>query len=100
MGFTTLTIGHLNIFTITFAPILIGLAIDFGIHYITRYEEETRNGHSVEDAIFKATVYTGQGIITGALTTSVAFLAMGFTHFRGIQEMGIISGGGLIAWFR
>lgn len=96
MGFTTLTIGHLNIFTITFAPILIGLAIDFGIHYITRYEEETRNGHSIEEAIFKATVYTGQGIITGALTTSVAFLAMGFTHFRGIQEMGIISGGGLI----
>jgi hopanoid biosynthesis associated RND transporter like protein HpnN len=96
MGFTTLVVGHLNILTITFAPILIGLAIDFGIHYITRYEEETRHGHSVEDAIFKATVYTGQGIITGALTTAVAFLAMGITNFKGIQEMGIIAGGGLV----
>lgn len=95
MGFTTLSIGHLNILTITFAPILIGLAIDFGIHYITRYEEETRHGHSIEEAIFKATVFTGQGIITGALTTAVAFLAMGFTDFKGIKEMGVIAGGGL-----
>ena len=41
-------------------------------------------------------VFTGQGIITGALTTAGAFLAMGLTDFKGIQEMGIISGGGLV----
>ena len=41
-------------------------------------------------------VFTGQGIITGALTTAGAFLAMGLTNFKGIQEMGIISGGGLV----
>ena len=96
MAFTTLVIGHLNILTITFAPILIGLAIDFGIHFITRYEEETRHGGTDTEAVDKAMVFTGQGIITGALTTAVAFLAMGFTDFRGIQEMGIISGGGLV----
>ena len=96
MGFTTLAIGHLNILTITFAPILIGLAIDFGIHYITRYEEEMRHGRTVEEAVDKAIVCTGQGIVTGALTTAAAFLAMGLTDFKGIQEMGIISGGGLV----
>ena len=32
LAFATLTVGHLNILTITFVPILIGLAIDFGIH--------------------------------------------------------------------
>jgi hypothetical protein len=96
MAFTTFTIGHLNILTITFAPILIGLAIDFGIHFITRYEEETRHGRTEEEAVDKAIVFTGQGIVTGALTTAVAFLAMGLTDFKGIQEMGIISGGGLI----
>ena len=41
-------------------------------------------------------VYTGQGIFSGALTTAGAFLAMGFTDFKGIQEMGIICGGGLL----
>ena len=40
MCFATLVIGHLNILTITFVPMLIGLAIDFGVHLITRYEEE------------------------------------------------------------
>lgn len=95
MAFTFLVVGHLNILTITFAPILIGLAIDFGIHFITRYEEEMRHGQTPETAVDRAMVFTGQGIITGALTTAGAFLAMGLTHFKGIQEMGIISGGGL-----
>ncbi len=75
---------------------LIGLAIDFGVHLITRYEEELRHGKTEEAALTKAMVFTGQGIFTGALTTAGAFLAMGFTNFRGIQEMGIICGGGLL----
>jgi hopanoid biosynthesis associated RND transporter like protein HpnN len=96
MGFTTLTVGHLNILTITFAPILIGLAIDFGIHFITRYEEEMRRCRTIAETLDKAMVFTGQGIVTGALTTAGAFLAMALTDFKGIQEMGIISGGGLV----
>jgi len=96
MGFTTLAVGHVNILSITFAPILIGLAIDFGIHYITRYEEEVRNGAPLPEAVYKAGAFTGQGIVTGALTTAAAFLAMWLTEFKGIQEMGLISGGGLI----
>src|SRR5262245_55109729 len=96
MAFTTLVIGHLNVLTITFVPILIGLAIDYGVHLISRYEEELRHGKTEEAALTKAMVYTGQGIFTGAFTTAGAFLAMAFTDFRGIQEMGIICGGGLL----
>jgi hopanoid biosynthesis associated RND transporter like protein HpnN len=95
MAFTTAAIGHLNILTVTFAPILIGLAIDFGVHLISRYEEEIRHGRSNEEALRKALVFTGMGVVTGALTTAGAFLAMAATDFRGIQEMGIICGGGL-----
>ena len=96
MAFTFLVVGHLNILTVTFAPILIGLAIDFGIHLITRFEEEMRHGRTPVQAVDRAMVFTGQGIITGALTTAMAFLAMGLTDFKGIREMGIISGGGLV----
>ena len=99
LAFATLAIGHLNVLTITFVPMLIGLAIDFGVHLITRYEEELRHGRTQEAAMTKAMVFTGQGIFTGALTTAGAFLAMAFTHFRGIQEMGIICGGGLLVCF-
>jgi uncharacterized protein len=96
MGFTTLVIGHLNILTITFAPMLIGMAIDFGVHLVTRYEEELRHGKTEREALEKAMVYTGQGIFTGCFTTAGAFLAMGITDFKGIQEMGIIAGGGML----
>jgi hopanoid biosynthesis associated RND transporter like protein HpnN len=96
MAFTTATVGHLNILTITFVPILIGLAIDFGVHLVTRYEEEMRHGTSEEAALIKAMVFTGQGIFTGALTTAAAFWAMAITNFKGIQEMGVICGGGIM----
>src|SRR5215469_2963707 len=96
LAFAALTVGHLNVLTITFVPMLIGLAIDFGVHLITRYEEELRHGQFKKSAMMKAMVYTGQGIFTGAFTTAGAFIAMIFTNFRGIQEMGVICGGGLL----
>jgi hypothetical protein len=96
LAFATLAVGHLNILTITFVPILIGLAIDYGVHLISRFEEELRCGKTQEAALTRAMVYTGQGILTGGLTTAGAFLAMWLTDFKGIQEMGIICGGGLV----
>lgn len=96
MGYTTLSIGHLNILTITFAPILIGLAIDLGIHLVSRFEEEISAGVSKETAITISMVETGKGIFSGALTTSGAFFAMALTDFDGIKEMGIITGGGML----
>ncbi|MGO9587312.1 MAG: MMPL family transporter [Limisphaerales bacterium] len=99
LAFAALTIGHLNILTVTFVPMLIGLGIDYGVHLITRYEEELRHGKTAEAAMTRAMVFTGQGIFTGALTTAGAFLAMAFTNFKGIQEMGLICGGGLLLCF-
>lgn len=96
LGFTTLVVGHLNILTITFVPILVGLAIDFGVHLITRYEEELWRGRTELMALEKALVQTGKGIFTGALTTAGAFFAMALTDFDGIQEMGVICGGGMM----
>lgn len=96
MGYTTLTVGRLNILTITFAPMLVGMAIDFGVHLITRFEEELRNGVHQKLALRKAMVNTGEGIYTGAFTTAGAFFAMSFTDFAGVREMGIITGGGLL----
>ena len=96
MAYTTATVGHLNILTITFAPILIGLAIDFGVHLITRYEEELRRGRLEKVALDKAIVNTGMGVFTGAATTAGAFFAMALSDFRGVQEMGIICGGGML----
>src|SRR4030095_72880 len=59
-------------------------------------EEELRHGKTEREALEKAIVFTGQGIFTGCFTTAGAFFAMAITNFKGIQEMGIIAGGGLL----
>jgi predicted RND superfamily exporter protein len=86
----------LNILTITLVPILIGMAIDFGVHLIARYEEELRRGSSERIAIRKALAFTGIGIFSSGFTTAGAFFAMMLTDFKGIREMGLISGVGLL----
>ena len=72
-------------------PILIGLAIDFGVHLITRYEEELRHGRSEQSAMEIAMVNTGLGIFTGAFTTAGAFFAMGFSDFRASRKWALFA---------
>jgi len=96
IGFTTLTIGHLNLLTISFATILIGLGIDFGIHLLFRYEEEFQKVGHAGKALDGALLATGSDIVVGALSTATAFWAVGFTDFQGVSEIGIIAGTGVI----
>jgi uncharacterized protein len=97
LGFTTLTIGHLNIFTIVFAPMLIGLGIDStGIHFLTHYEAERAAGKNVRQALEHTFIGTGAGIVTATLTTATAFYALILTDFLGLRELGFITGSGLM----
>tara|TARA_B100001146_G_scaffold89870_1_gene79631 strand:- start:36 stop:1994 length:1959 start_codon:yes stop_codon:yes gene_type:complete len=95
IGWATLVVGHLNILTIVFATILIGLGIDFGIHILERYKEERMSGGDVLYALQKTVQGTGRGNFAGAVTTAMAFGGMIFTDFIGIVELGKISGGGI-----
>jgi uncharacterized protein len=96
LGFATLSVGRLNVLSITLVPILIGLAIDFGVHLISRYEEEVRTGSGSEAAMRKALGFTGIGIFTSALTTAGAFFTMMLADLQGIRQMGLIAGAGLM----
>lgn len=96
VGFTTLAIGHLNLLTISFATILIGLGIDFGIHLLFRYEEEFQRTGRTDTALDEALLATGSDIVVGALSTATAFWAVGLTEFKGVSEIGIIAGSGVM----
>lgn len=96
MGYTTLAVGHLNIISVVFTTILIGLGIDFGIHILCRYREERRLGNEAYLAMRNTLQKTGRGNLAGAVTTAIAFGAMVFTDFAGIVELGIIAAGGII----
>ena len=95
-GFITIAVGHLNILSVSFAVILIGLGIDFGIHYVARYLQYRQSRTSSKSALVRTAIGVGPGIVTGAATTAAAFFTAGFTEFTGIAELGIIAGGGIL----
>ncbi len=95
-GYTTLVVGHLNILSISFAAILIGLGIDFAIHYLARYLQLRHEGYQLRTALQQTSAGVGTGIVTAALTTSLAFLCASLTNFLGVAELGIIAGGGIL----
>lgn len=99
MGFITLAVGHLTIITVFVAPMILGLADDFGVHFIARYEEERSRGVGVRDALFLVFEHSVPGIAAGAFTTSLAFFAVMLADFRGVQELGLIAAGGLLLSF-
>jgi hypothetical protein len=96
LGFTSITVGHLNILSVVFTTILIGLGIDFGIHILGRYKEERQSGNDILPALQKTLQGTGQGNFSGAITTAMAFGAMVLTDFIGIVELGWIAGWGIL----
>ena len=98
MGFVTLTVGHLTIITVFVAPMLLGLADDFAVHFICRYEEERSAGRDVNASLKEVFEHTAPSIIAGGFTTSLAFFAVMLTDFRGVQELGWITGFGLLLY--
>ena len=96
LGFTSLTVGHLNILSVVFTTILIGLGIDFGIHILERYKEERQSGADILPSLHNTLQGTGQGNFSGAITTAMAFGAMALTDFIGIVELGWIAGWGIL----
>ncbi len=96
-GLAYIVVGGLNMMTAMLSIVLLGLGIDFAIHLITGMTEWRAAGDSISEALRKTFVKNGRGIITGALTTACAFLALLISRSRGMKEMGIVTGVGLIA---
>lgn len=95
LGWLTLTVGHLTILSMAFGSILIGLGIDFGIHFVARYEAELVRGRSVREALEETYRRVGRPVLSSGLTTMAAFLAMALGEFRGLREFGWIAGWGV-----
>ncbi len=99
-GFLTVAIGHLQILSVAFTSILLGLGIDYAIYLGTRYEVE-RHAHPAGVDGFRATLRetlrtTGPAVVTGAVTPALAFGTTLFTDFKGMAEMGLIAGVGIL----
>jgi hopanoid biosynthesis associated RND transporter like protein HpnN len=95
MGWLTLTVGHLNILSSTFAVMLIGMG-DFGVLWVTRYQQERRTGVSVPTALLATAQTAGPSILTAAVSTALAFYATMLADFKAVAELGWIAGSGVL----
>ncbi|HHE33268.1 MAG TPA: multidrug RND transporter [Chlorobaculum parvum] len=97
MGAASLLVGKLNLMTSVMGVILVGLGIDFSIHLIHAYRKSRIQGLDCRAAIRSLFVHNMRGIVTGALTTSAAFLALMTSESRGMNELGLVTAAGLLA---
>jgi uncharacterized protein len=96
-GLTTLVVGHLNILSIVFAPLILGLGIDYGTHWLSRYQEEVqKEGVSRKEAIRATMINLGPGLVSAGLSAALSFFPLVLTGFRGLAELGIICSIGML----
>ena len=98
-GFTAIALGRLNLLSVVFTLILIGLGIDFGIHIIARYLEELQRGLTPAQAAERSVLMAGRGCLAAAFTSSIACLTALFTDVAGLAELGLLAGVGIILCF-
>jgi len=90
-GVATLVVGHLNILSIVFGPLLLGIAVDFGIHWYSRLEEEQGDRPRPSAGNWDCTMQKATpGIFYAALTAVVSVFPLIFAGFKGLAELGLI----------
>jgi hopanoid biosynthesis associated RND transporter like protein HpnN len=95
MGFAIAFIGSLNLLSITFAVLFIGLGIDYSIQFCMRYKELTREGINNREAISNTAQSVWNALYLCSITTAIGFYAFFPTDYVGASELGIISGTGM-----
>ena len=93
--FAAMTIGQLNLISVTFAVLFIGLSVDFGIHYALRVQELNDRGVGIGLALREAAAGVGGGLVISAVVAAVGFLAFLPTAYRGLAELGMIAAAGM-----
>ena len=102
-AFAAFAVGRLNLISIAFAVLYIGLGIDYAIHVCLRYREalgELGAGIADRAAGVRAALATAIGDVgfslgLCAVTTAAGFFAFLPTSYSGVAELGLISGAGM-----
>ena len=98
--FAAISIHVLNLISVAFAILFIGLAVDFGIQFTVRLRDVRHGLGNLSLAIQETARQAGGQIALAATATACGFLAFAPTSFIGVAELGIIAGAGMgIAFF-
>ncbi|MDP1573377.1 MAG: MMPL family transporter [Coxiellaceae bacterium] len=95
-AFATAAVGHLNLISIAFAVLYIGLGVDYAIHFLLRHQELKNNDQPILGTLCATSGDIGRALTVCAVTTAIGFYAFMPTTYRGVAELGLISGTGML----
>ena len=104
VAFATAAVGTLNLVSVGFGILFVGIAVDFAIQFCVRFREsldnqDTDDTASIATALASTARRAGGQVAVAAAATAAGFLAFVPTDFRGVAELGLIAGAGMIIAF-
>ena len=98
-AFALVTIGSLNLISVAFAVMFIGIAVDFGIQFGVRYRDQHHEEPDHAKAMTRTARMIALPLTMAAGSTSLGFFAFIPTAYRGVSELGLIAGAGMLIAF-
>ena len=97
--FAAVAVGTLNLISVGFGILFVGIAVDFAIQFCVRYREMRRPAPDAAVALRETGRRVGGQILVAAAATAAGFLSFVPTDFRGVAELGLIAGIGMLIAF-
>lgn len=99
-GWAALSVGEINLISVAFAIMFVGLAVDFSIQFCTRYRAELYDQPDIPEAFRNALDNTGaimaKPLFLAATATAIGFFSFLPTDYLGVSQLGVIAGGGML----
>ncbi|WP_294540693.1 MMPL family transporter [uncultured Rhodoblastus sp.] len=92
-------VGAFNLISVYFAVLFVGIGIDFGIQFAVRARAERHEIDNVAEAVKRAGLHVGAPLTLAGLATAAGFLSFLPTDYKGVSELGLIAGVGMLIAF-
>lgn len=99
LGFAAWAVGRINLISIAFTVLYIGLGVNYGIHFMLRYREQLAQNTDRASAIINSAKLLVGALALSAITTAIGFFAFIPTSFSGVAELGLIAGVSMLITF-
>src|SRR5579863_6798228 len=95
-----LMVNSLNMISVAFMVLFVGLGVDFGIQFGVKYREARFNDDDLNRALIRTAHEVGIPLTLAATAVAASFFSFLPTAYRGVSELGLIAGVGMfVAYF-
>jgi hopanoid biosynthesis associated RND transporter like protein HpnN len=89
-------VGALNLISVAFAVLFVGLGVDFGIQFSVRYRAERYEHTDFQKALLATARRVAGPLLLAVASIAAAFYSFLPTAYVGLSELGLIAGTGMI----